>query len=167
MPVYWSDAPCRKILRLIPLPSMSDSSPQSRRALTRTQRLLTVLLGAGIVVVFGIAGWLKPDLRGFGTHQQLGMPPCTFRTLTGVNCPHCGLTTSFSWFVRGQFDNSMKANPAGLILASASVVILIWSIVVSIRGTFVITHEPGRDMLIGFGIWVLVSVLVWCFRLFW
>ena len=146
---------------------MSDSSPQTRRALTRTQRLLTVLLGAGIVVVFGIAVWLEPDPRGFGTHQQLGMPPCTFRTLIGVNCPHCGLTTSFSWFVRGKFHNSMKANPAGLMLASAGIVILIWSIVVSIRGTFVITHEPGRDMLIGFAIWVLFSVVIWAFRLFW
>ena len=145
---------------------MSDSSPQFRDALTRTQRRLTLLLGAGIVVVFGIAGWLTPDPRGFGTHQQLGMPPCTFRTLTGVNCPHCGLTTSFSWFVRGEFNNSMKANPAGLILASAGVAVLIWSMVVSIRGAFVITHEPGRDLLIGFGIWVLVSVVIWLFRLF-
>ncbi|MEJ7591742.1 MAG: DUF2752 domain-containing protein [Planctomycetaceae bacterium] len=146
---------------------MSDSSPQSRRALTRTQRLLTVLLGAGIVVVFGIAVWLKPDPRGFGTHQQLGMPPCTFRALTGVNCPHCGLTTSFSWFVRGHFENSMKANPAGLMLASASIFFLIWSVVVSLRGTYVITHEPGRVLLIGFGIWVLFSVVIWCLRLFW
>ncbi len=145
---------------------MSDSSPQFPGALTRTHRLLTLLLGAGIVMVFGIAVWLTPDPRGFGTHQQLGMPPCTFSTLTGVNCPHCGLTTSFSWFVRGQFRKSMKANPAGLMLAGASVVILVWSIVVSIRGAFVITHEPGRDMLIGFGIWVLSSVVIWLFRLF-
>lgn len=145
---------------------MSDSSPQFRGVLTRTQRRLTLLLGAGIVVVFGIAVWLTPDPRGFGTHQQLGMPPCTFRTLIGVNCPHCGLTTSFSWFVRGEFDNSMKANPAGLILASAGVVVLIWCIVVSIRGAFVVTHEPGRDLLIGFGIWVLLSVVIWLFRLF-
>ena len=78
---------------------MSESSPQFRRALTRKQRFFTLLLGAGIVVVFGIAVWLKPDPRGFGTHQQLGLPPCTFRSLTGTNCPHCGLTTSFSWFV--------------------------------------------------------------------
>jgi hypothetical protein len=146
---------------------MSETSPQFRGVLTRTQRLLTLLLATGIVVVFGIAVWLTPDPRGFGTHQQLGMPPCTFRTLTKVNCPHCGLTTSFSWFVRGQFENSMKANPAGLILAGASILILIWCIVVSIRGTFVITHEPGRDLLVSFGIWVLLSVVIWLFRFFW
>jgi hypothetical protein len=145
---------------------MSDSSPRFRHVLTRTQRLLTLLPGIGIVVVFGIAVWLTPDPRGFGTHQQLRMPPCTFRLMTGFNCPHCGLTTSFSWFVRGQFYNSMKANPAGLILASASIAILIWTIVVTVSGTLVITHEPGRDFMVGFAIWVLLSIVIWLFRVF-
>ena len=146
---------------------MSDSGPQSRHALTQKERLLTGLLGVGIVIVFGIAVWLTPDPRGFGTHQQLGMPPCTFRTLLGVNCPHCGLTTSFSWFVRGQFEKSIQANPAGLIMAVLGVLILIWCAVVSLRGVFVITHEPGRVFLFGFGIWVLVSIVIWSVRLFW
>jgi hypothetical protein len=145
---------------------MSDSSPRIRIVLTRTQRLLTVLLGTGILVVFGTALWLTPDPRGFGTHQQLRMPPCTFRLMTGVNCPHCGLTTSFSWFVRGQLYSSMKANPAGLILAIASIVILIWTIVVNVSGTLVVSYEPGRDIMVGFGIWVLLSIVVWLFRIF-
>lgn len=145
---------------------MSGSSPQFRRALTRKQRFFTLLLGAGIVVVFGIAVWLKPDPRGFGTHQQLGLPPCTFRSLTGTNCPHCGLTTSFSWFVRGQLFKSMKANPAGVILAGAGLIVLIWTIVVSGRGRFVISHEPGRDLLVGFGIWMLLSIVIWLCRLY-
>ncbi len=118
------------------------------------------------MVVFGIAVWLKPDPRGFGTHQQLGLPPCTFRSLTGTNCPHCGLTTSFSWFVRGQLFKSIKANPAGVILASASLIVLIWTIVVSVRGRFVISHEPGRDLLVGFGIWMLLSIVIWLCRLY-
>ncbi len=146
---------------------MSESSPKIGRELTRKERSLTGLLGAGIFVVFGIAVWLTPDPRGFGTHQQLGMPPCTFRTVMGVNCPHCGLTTSFSWFVRGQFQQSMHANPAGLMLAVTSVLILVWFIVVSVRGRFVITQEPGRVFLIGFGVWMFVSIVIWSLRLFW
>ena len=53
---------------------MSDFSSQIRRALSFKQRLLTLLLGIGIVVVFGIAVGLKPDSKGFGTHQQLDLP---------------------------------------------------------------------------------------------
>jgi len=128
---------------------------------------MAMLLGIGIVVVYGIAVCLRPDSRGFGTHQQLGLPPCTFLSMTGVNCPHCGLTTSFCWFVRGDILRSMQANPAGMILASASLVILSWAVVVGIRGRSVITHEPGRDLLVGFGIWVLLSIVIWLYRLYW
>lgn len=146
---------------------MSEYSSQIRRALSLKQRLAAMLLGIGIVVVFGIAVCLRPDSRGFGTHQQLGLPACTFRSMTGVNCPHCGLTTSFCWFVRGDILRSMQANPAGMILAGASLVILSWSFVVGIRGRSVITHEPGRDLLVGFGIWVLLSIVIWLYRLYW
>ncbi len=146
---------------------MSESSSQIRRALSFKQRLWTLLLGVGIVVVFGIAVCLKPNPNGFGTHQQLGLPPCTFRSMTGVNCPHCGLTTSFSWFVRGQLLRSLQANPAGVILAGASLIVLFWTVAVSIYGRFVITHEPGRDLLVGFGIWVLLSIVIWLCRLYW
>jgi hypothetical protein len=59
----------------------------------------------------------------------------------------------------------MQANPAGLILAVASSVVLFWSIVVNICGRLVITDEPGRDLLVGFGIWVLLSIVVWLYRL--
>jgi hypothetical protein len=145
---------------------MSDSRPQFRHALTRTQRLLVLLPGVGIVMVFSIAVRLTPDPRGFGTHQQLRMPPCTFRLMTGVNCPHCGLTTSFSWFVRGEFRKSVEANPSGLCLAVASVLALVWSIIVSIRGSFFIIYEPGRVFLIVFAVWVAVSIVVWFFKLF-
>ena len=92
------------------------------------------------------------------------MPACSFQLITGIQCPHCGLTTSFSWFIRGQFEKSMRANPAGLILAIVSVGILIWIIVVNICGAFVITKAPGRDAMFGFGIWVLLSIVIWVFR---
>jgi hypothetical protein len=163
-PISPSHGSCENIRRLILLTAMSDSGPRFRHALTHTQRQLTVLSGFGIVVVFGIAGWLTPDSRGFGTHQQLGMPACSFQLITGIKCPHCGLTTSFSWFIRGQFEKSFRANPAGLVLAIASVGILIWTIVVNIRGAFVITNAPGRDAMFGFGIWVLLSIVIWVFR---
>ena len=134
--------------------------------MTHRKRLIAGPVGIVIVVVFAVAVWVTPDPRGFGTHQQLGMPPCAFRALVGINCPHCGLTTSFSWFVRGRFQKSIEPNPSRFILPIASVLVLIWSVVVSIRGSFVIIHEPGRFFLLGFAGWVLVSILIWLFKLF-
>lgn len=66
---------------------------------------------------FGVALALEPDSRGFGTHEQLGLPPCTVRMISGLPCPSCGMTTSFSHFVQGEFVQAARANFAGLVLA--------------------------------------------------
>jgi uncharacterized protein DUF2752 len=56
---------------------------------------------------------LTPDPRGFGTHEQLRLPPCVFRWLTGLPCPACGLTTSFAYLAKGQFLMGAKTHPMG------------------------------------------------------
>lgn len=82
-----------------------------------------LLLGAATLV--GIGLYLTPDPAGHGTHQQLGLPPCTIYHLTGRPCPSCGLTTSVSAILHGQFALAWRANPIGfLIVASAAAVAL-------------------------------------------
>jgi hypothetical protein len=66
-------------------------------------------------VVLAIATWLKPAACGYGTHTQLGLPPCTFLRLTHLPCPSCGLTTCFAWAVRFHFWNAFLANPFGIL----------------------------------------------------
>ena len=86
------------------------------------------LLGTAsfLIVGFGIALLLNPDPRGFGTHQQLGLPPCTFRLLFGYPCPGCGMTTCFAHFVRGQFVEAARANLSGAVLATVCVLLIPW-----------------------------------------
>lgn len=138
-----------------------------RRAerLTVAERLLVVLLTIGIPIVMGIAMWLTPHPQGFGTHQQLGMPPCAFRNVTGLNCPHCGLTTSFSWFVRGQWKRAGQANAAGLVLAAAVVLIWPWMLLVSVKGLWLGIRNPGPVLLISFSGWLLLSLGIWILKL--
>ena len=66
-------------------------------------------------VTLGLSRYLQPSTRGFGTHQQLGLPPCTFLLLTGIPCPSCGLTTSFAHAAHLHFLNSFLAQPFGLL----------------------------------------------------
>lgn len=63
-----------------------------------------------------IAAILTPNSHGHGTHQQLGLPPCPSVLLFGRPCPGCGLTTSFTAFVHGQFIHAFEANPFGPLL---------------------------------------------------
>lgn len=77
---------------------------------------------AGGVAVAAIAlivtaAWLTPDSHRMGTHQQLGLPPCGFVTMTGLPCPTCGMTTAFADTVRGRVVAAVQAQAAGFVLA--------------------------------------------------
>lgn len=86
------------------------------------------LLGVALALIGGflVALLVTPDPRGYGTHQQFGLPPCTFRLLFGIHCPGCGMTTCFAHFVRGQFVEATRANLAGVVLAMTSALLIPW-----------------------------------------
>jgi len=47
------------------------------------------------------------------------MPQCSFVARYGLPCPTCGLTTSVSAAVRGDFALAFRSQPFGIILAAA------------------------------------------------
>ncbi len=96
-------------------------------------RGVLVGLALGVAFVFGVAIWLDPykgdvPARMMGTHQQLGLPPCSFVLLTGYPCPSCGMTTSFALLIRGDILASLRANWVGTLLAGACLLFLPWSL---------------------------------------
>ena len=78
------------------------------------QAAYVAMLGAASVVI-AIAHRLQPRAQGFGTHQQLGLPPCMFHSLTGLPCPGCGLTTSFAHAAKLHLIEAFIAQPFGLL----------------------------------------------------
>lgn len=76
-----------------------------------------ILIGCALPLV--VAGFLKPDPSGVGTHTQLGLPGCLTVVATGVPCPACGMTTAFAHTVRGQWLTAVKTQPFGFALALA------------------------------------------------
>ncbi|AIE87414.1 hypothetical protein OP10G_4046 [Fimbriimonas ginsengisoli Gsoil 348] len=63
-----------------------------------------------------IAALLHPDKHGHGTHQQLGLPPCPSVLLFDRPCPGCGLTTSWTALMHGDFAHAFAAHPLGPLL---------------------------------------------------
>lgn len=59
-------------------------------------RWMSVAVAVGSGAVLGLAALLEPSPAGHGTHTQLGLGSCSFLSATGVPCPMCGATTSFS-----------------------------------------------------------------------
>ena len=72
-----------------------------------------------------IAAWLQPDHRGFGTHQQLGLPPCSFEAVTHVPCPGCGLTTSFTNMAHLHVVDAFRAHLMGPLLFALTLAVAV------------------------------------------
>lgn len=85
--------------------------------LTSWQRWLWAGSAVPVAVLLAIAWSLTPATEGFGTHQQLGLPPCTSIVLWSMRCPGCGMTTSWAWTMRGEFLAAIEANAGGTMLA--------------------------------------------------
>ena len=146
---------------------MNDSAGRLHRAMRPSVRFGLAALGLILLVGLGVAGWLEPDARGFGTHQQLGLPPCTFRTLFGVRCPSCGMTTAWAHTVRGQIGAAVRANAGGTVLALIVVFVAPWLLIAALRG-----RQPawpsGEVWLVAVaGIVVLITLIDWATRLLW
>lgn len=79
--------------------------------------LISQSLWFGIWAAVTLVGaMLKPDSHGHGTHQQLGLPPCPSVLMFNRPCPACGLTTSWTATLHGDFAAAFKAHPLGPLL---------------------------------------------------
>ena len=137
---------------------LKDTKPD-----TATRCILS-LMALGILSVFVLATFLEPDPRGLGTHEQLGLPPCSFLQWTGHRCPHCGMTTSFSWLVRGQLSRAWTCNPCGPLLALGMVVWASWSAVVAVMGRWLWTSQPFQYSLLVMLIYLVLALVFWGVR---
>lgn len=87
---------------------------------------------AGCAAVLAAARVLHPDARGYGTHQQLLLPPCGFHLITHLPCPSCGMTTGFALMARGQVLSAARANlmaPPAFALTIALGLAALWGAV--------------------------------------
>jgi hypothetical protein len=103
-------------------PPRSEGPP-----IARWEQSLLTLAGLSGLILLSLAIWLEPNPSGFGTHQQLGLPPCTILFWFDVPCPSCGGTTAFAHFVRGQWAAAVRANAAAAAFAGLCVVGVPWS----------------------------------------
>lgn len=90
----------------------------------RTDKTVAIGVLVSACAVLAVAAWLKPAAAGYGTHMQLGLPPCNFLRVTHLPCPSCGLTTCFAWAIRFQFWNAFLANPFGILAFGGTVAMI-------------------------------------------
>jgi len=115
-------------------PPVADAAA-SRRPFEHWLVLLAPLAGLALIAVFAFV--VKPDPRGFGTHEKLGLPSCKLMDWFGVPCPGCGVTTSVALASRGRILDSIRNQPFGIVVLLGILVGTVWVI----RG-----HARGRNL---------------------
>lgn len=115
---------------------------------------------------FALARSLEPDPRGYGTHQRLGLPPCTFRMLCGIPCPSCGMTTSFAHLTRGRFTQAIQANLGGAVLALVCAAQVPWCWWSACRGRLVGVSQPANCLVTIVLALVGVCIANWMVQIF-
>lgn len=130
--------------------SVAQRLPRRRR-LAWWARLLLVALALLGVGVFAIALTLDPYRDGqvwlAETHTQLGLPPCTFKAVTGMPCASCGMTTSFALSIRGDLFHAVQANFVGTLLALFGMAFIPWGLLSAWQGRFLYIRSLERTVI--------------------
>jgi hypothetical protein len=132
--------------------SVASSPPESRRlyvaalrpTVSRWARLLAMGIASACLAVLIVATTLTPSPTGVGSHRGMGLQNCQLLDRTGIPCPSCGMTTSFTWFVRGNLAASLYVQPMGM-LAALACACCVWA-----GGYIAITGRPIHRLLLQF-----------------
>ena len=126
-------------------------------------RLRGAMVGSVCLGILAVASWLKPLPGGWGTHEQLGLPACSWIAEEGWPCPTCGLTTSLAAAANGDFIAAFRAQPFGLAVFLAAAALAAASLAEAATGHNLLGMVRPRWW------WALVAVGAllagWCTKL--
>jgi len=136
-------------------------------------RLALVAMVLCWIAVFAVAMRLDPYQDGKvwleETHRQLGLPECTFKSITKLPCPSCGMTSAFALLVRGDLWNALQANAVGAGLALLGAAFVPWSLISVCRGRWlwfrriedVFVRLTVVFLVAMFARWGIVLLMIW------
>ena len=147
------------------VPRIYATSPVPPR-LSIPNRLVALAASLACLGVLITAIALDPSRTGMETHRQLGLAECQFLRTSGIPCPSCGMTTSFTWFVRGNVLASLYVQPMGTLLATGAACTFWAGLYIAITGKPVhrlmrLMH-PSYYVLIPVG----VGIAAWGWKIF-
>ncbi|QDU31302.1 hypothetical protein ETAA8_64550 [Anatilimnocola aggregata] len=140
-------------------------SPPEPLRIALWQRALLLVVGLALGCLLVTAALLPPSEYGMGTHQQLGLPPCSFVMWFDLRCPACGMTTSWAHLMRGQIIRSAVANTGGCLLGIFAALSTPWLLASAIRGRWLFGPLSPEVTLWVFGSIFLVTLVQWAWRI--
>ena len=99
------------------------------------------------------------------------LPGCTFRKLTGLYCPGCGMTRAAYSSLHGDVAHAFRMNPVGMVLFPIAMTGLGFELLGWVRNKplpFRFNVGPRLAWTIAYGMiafWILRNIPVWPFTL--
>jgi hypothetical protein len=109
-------------------PTATDGPASFRR------RGIAAAIGLACLALLIVSATLRADEAGYGTHTQLGLPPCQLKVQMDMPCPSCGMTTAFALAADGRLISAVATQPFGALLALLTAMVLLVSIHVVVTG---------------------------------
>jgi hypothetical protein len=144
----------------------SDAAPPLRWAGRTREHWLVLGLAFGAAAGLLVLGLLlKPDARGVGTHEQLGLRPCLTMDLWNFPCPGCGVTTSVTLATQGRFLAALENQPFGFAVWLAVLAFVGWALQGQLRGQDL--WERLQTWRAGPWLWGLgvLAVVSWAYKI--
>lgn len=82
-------------------------------------RTIALLIVGSAIAVTALLLRAVPDPKGYDTHTQLGLSPCSWPMTHGMPCPTCGATTAACLLVHGRPLAAIATQPFGAAAAVA------------------------------------------------
>lgn len=146
--------------------SVTGTSRPPQWPLQGWSRLGIAALGVGLLAPLIVAAILTPNPEGRGTHQQLGLPPCSMVVLFGRPCPTCGMTTAWANVVRGKWRDALQANLGGTLLCLLDIAALPWVFLSAARGRWIGGRYPSLAITVAAVVIAVITLIEWIGR-FW
>ncbi len=122
--------------------------------------------GLDLFQLWGVVSIILFLVARFFPFFKYNIPLCTFRRVTGIPCPTCGMTTCFIYLTHFQFIEGMKASPLGTLLFLFSFLCIIYLIVTSVfkfpKIKILMNRKEKSVFMI---IFVLLLLLNWIYNL--
>jgi len=130
----------------------------------RRRRVAALIVAVASGALLSTAWSLKPSSRGFGTHEALGLPPCSWPAHFGIPCPSCGMTTAFAFAAKGDLVASFMTQPLGCLLAVATGMAFVASVWTLLSGRTVLPVYERLWNARSAWLFGLVALLAWGYK---
>lgn len=149
-----------------PVPTVGTWDDDEREPMAWWVRMNLVLVGLMLAAVFGVGAVLHPyeadgKPKSQETHRQLGLPPCSFYAVTGLPCPSCGFTTSFSLVAHADVWNALKANSVGTLLAMFCYLVVPWAFISAWRKRYLFVYSAEKLLITSLIVFVVLMLTRW------